>query len=233
MFILIGIVLFAALGMTVSRGFQSSATSNLSKREAELAASEIMAYAQSLERAINRMRRNGCSENDISFANDVVSGYEHTPAAPDKCKFFHGDGGKIGYRQPKLEWLDSTHNTLTNFQNWYFTNTSCIPEIGDYQPVDCHLTTPEKNFELFMVLKYLDGGICEALNKSIHNDKTIRWDGNPMFSKDTKFTGDFSSPPSIRLEGAHAATSRCMTSDSSANDEPAGAYHFYHVLIAR
>ena len=58
-FILLGLVLFAALSFTVARGFRSDTTSQMTDRQAELLATEIITYGQQMERTVNRLRRNG------------------------------------------------------------------------------------------------------------------------------------------------------------------------------
>lgn len=100
--ILVGIALFAALSVVVSRSMRTESASKMTEREAALVASEILDYGQVLARAVDRVRRKGCSENDISFANDIVSGYEHTPVVADKCKVFHPDGGGARWQDPPV-----------------------------------------------------------------------------------------------------------------------------------
>lgn len=97
--------MFAALSFTMSRGFRSEGTSKLSQRQAELAASEILNYAQSISRGVSRVRRKGCSESEISFNNhqglsQTTDGtpYDYTnPNAPsdNSCEVFHPNGGAV------------------------------------------------------------------------------------------------------------------------------------------
>ena len=43
-------------------------------------AADIGSYAQQLSRSVSRIMQTGkCSENDLSFRNTYVAGYEHTP----------------------------------------------------------------------------------------------------------------------------------------------------------
>ena len=94
-FILAGIFLFGALIFTFTRG-ASKGTTSLSKHQARVAAQEILNYAQTLELAVSRVRRNGCSENQISFENDVVAGYINANAPVDNsCHIFKDNGGKM------------------------------------------------------------------------------------------------------------------------------------------
>ena len=71
----------------------------MDKETLRLNASEILQYGSLLENTITRLRIiNGCSDTDISFVNDVVTGYDHTPEADDECKVFHPDGGGLTWK---------------------------------------------------------------------------------------------------------------------------------------
>ncbi len=108
--VLLGVVLFAGLSFMVSRGMQSETTSRLSNRETRLAAAEVIEYGSRIERAVNKLRRRGCSENDISFddnqgfskeADDDAFNYNNANAPGDfTCHVFHSSGGNVQARLP-------------------------------------------------------------------------------------------------------------------------------------
>lgn len=109
LFILIGIVLFAAISFVMSRGFRSEGTSKLTDRQAELGATEVIEFAQRVARGVDRVRRKGCSENEISFQNHRGlsktrdgTPYDYTNASTptdSSCEVFHENGGSV---TPKL-----------------------------------------------------------------------------------------------------------------------------------
>ena len=102
--IMMGIALFAALMFTFSRGVQEG-TGKLSKKQAEMAAIDIISYGRKMERAINRLRRNNCSENQITFEDNADfsrqkdgTPYNYTNAnSPGdfSCHVFNANGGKM------------------------------------------------------------------------------------------------------------------------------------------
>jgi len=234
MIILLGVALFAALAMTVSRGMRGDSAARLSRHEATLAAAEVIDFASRVERGVARVLRKGCSESEVSFENDIVAGYDFSTR--DKCKVFHAAGGNISYSAPPQNWFDPTLTALSNYGQWYFTFNSCIPGVGDDDVVDCHTgdaATKAKNRELFAVLKYLDQSICEKINEKLLGSNTIATDASSMFATNDKFAGSFTSSSGIRLESTGGALARCMEGSQTANDEPAGSYHFYNVLMAR
>jgi hypothetical protein len=94
--ILIGIVLFAALMYVFSRSARQG-TGNLTSKEAEITADGIAEYAQALERGVERVMRNGCSESQINFVTPQNADYpDNADAPPDKsCNVFDPNGGAI------------------------------------------------------------------------------------------------------------------------------------------
>lgn len=99
--ILAGVVLFGMLMFTFSRSGQKG-TGNLTKQQAKIGAQEILNYANLIEQAVNKVRRDGCSENEISFSNSVFQLTDGTPLHPDghnsntpldgKCEIFKSTG---------------------------------------------------------------------------------------------------------------------------------------------
>ena len=104
-YILLGVVLFGTLAFTVSRGMRGQQTEAMSDRQAELAAADIIAYGQKIMRAVDKLRRKGCSENEITFEdNNSISkktngtAFDYTnPNSPGdfSCHVFHESGGGV------------------------------------------------------------------------------------------------------------------------------------------
>lgn len=98
--ILIAVFLFGALAAVFMRGAKTG-QGNLTTQQAKLAAQEILDFYNSLERAANKLRSKGCSENDISFANPNDAGafitYNHPSTAPsdNSCHIFDPAGANL------------------------------------------------------------------------------------------------------------------------------------------
>lgn len=231
-FILMGIVLFGALIFAFTKSGQQSLT-NISKQQARLAASEILNYGRVLEGAVNKLRSNGCAESQISFDNTFVSGYSNPNAPVDgSCDIFGSNGGKVAYKVPSDIWFDSTHSALSQYGEWYFTMSTCLPRLGS-SVLNCHVNPQHKrDYELFVVLKYLKMDICTEILRQLGYSTGIPADGNPMFRENSKYQGSNASD-GRRIENTGTRTINCMTSNAVANDEPPGSYHFYQVLIIR
>jgi hypothetical protein len=209
--ILLGVVLFAAVSFTVARGMRSESTSNLTKRQSELAASDIIGYGQRLERAVAYLRRRGASESDISFVNDEVSGYAHSPAQNDNRKVFHLSGGGVSWKSPPQNSNDGS--------DWHFTGNTCIVDVGNGS-TGCN-SDSEANEDLIAVLPNISSTLCEMINKRL-GVSSIPTDSGGGHSS-TKFTGTFADGTIINLETAYSAI--CY--------QRAGSYHYYTVLLER
>lgn len=210
--ILIGIAMFAALAMVISRGMQGQSTHAMTDRDAELAAVDILSYTQRLERAVNFLRRHGISESDISFVNNEVSGYAHSPVQPDSNKIFHLSGGKASWQNPPGGANDGS--------DWIFTGGSCIADVGN-GATGCDSDTAD-NEELIVVLPAVSMNVCTWIDKKL-GISSIPADGGGGYST-TKFTGTYGDDTEIIPAGSSYETA-CVSYG--------GSYYFYSVLIAR
>jgi len=213
MFILLGVVLFAALAFTVSRGFRSDTTSAMSARQAELAATDILNYAQRMERAVNRLRRKGTSESDISFDDVALTGFNHTPAVADNDKVFDASGGNIRYSPPVANANDGS--------DWHFTGRTCIAGIGSGAS-GCDSDADTSNEELLMVLRNVNQSVCEEINGSLDIAGVPTDTGGGASTN--QYQGSFADGTEIILAGGPFSAA-CFT-DGTNN-------HFYFVLLAR
>jgi hypothetical protein len=89
-FIILGIVLFAALSYTVVNTSDGGSTSLLTENQAKLSQGEIDAYYADMRAGLTQLQLEGCSSIDYTPPADQVAG--------DKsCHLFHPDGGGVVY----------------------------------------------------------------------------------------------------------------------------------------
>ena len=128
--VLAGIALFAALSFTVSRSSNTKSTTILTEKQASLAASEAMDFAQSTARGVSRLLTQGCSENQISFESppfDGSSDYANSDAPNTlSCHVFSSAGGRVKFRNLPEEWRATGTGDIAPT----ITATLCIPDIG-------------------------------------------------------------------------------------------------------
>jgi len=219
--ILLGVFLFGALMYSFSRSGQKG-TGNLTKQQAKIAAQEILNYARLVEGAVDRVRRNGCSETEISFENSVVSGYENPNSPADNsCHIFEEEGGKISYFTPPEDWNDSSQSSELNYGELFFTGRTLIRNLG-----------VDTKDDLIFIISWLPKSICESLNNMLFGEITITEDPGGWGRLEVhKFNGIYDYVDSgIDLSSYdlhNKQTSACYSSQSF------GGYHFYHVLLAR
>lgn len=209
LFVLMGVVLFAALAFVISRGMRSETTTGISRRQSELAAVDIIDYAQKIERAVNKIRSKGISENDIDFTNNVEAGYPHTPVTTPASQVFHPSGGNIAWMAP-LE-------NVNDGSPWLFTGETCIVDIGT-GGTGCE-SDGDDNEELLAVLPNIKQTVCEEINKRL-GISVMPSGGGVSAAKYTGVFDDDASPTDA--DGLNAA---CFTSG--------GNFTFYYVLLAR
>lgn len=213
--ILIGVVLFAALAFTVSRGMRSENTSAMSERDLELSATDILSYMQRVERAVSTMRRASVSETDISFESDLVAANGN--CASSACKVFNPDGGHIQWQNfPASVTLDAGVD-----QRWQFTGQQGIPGIGTDG-------ADPTNSDLLMILEGLPEDLCTKINTKMTGNSTMPvmndvFDTATIEPYDGTYGGgevSVASGPDITGKGSYCVKNGAL-------------YMIYQVLIAR
>ena len=213
-FVMLGVALFATLSYVVARGMRSDTTGALTKRQVELAATDILNYSQKLEHAVARLRRRSISESDISFEynGDYINAACDTAADPEfpGCRIFHPSGGGVGYLSPP--------DDITT-DEWHFTGETCIINIGT-GVAGCDSDTDSSNEEILAVLPNITQPVCTEINNRLGIGATPASVGGYAAGK---FTGSFSD--GSVLDGLDGVNAACFSKG--------GSFHFYQVLIAR
>ncbi len=216
-YILLGVVLFGTLAFTVSRGMRGQQTDSMTDRQAELIASELQDYAKKVASTIDKLRRRGCSENEISM--ETPAGLNINANAPiDKsCHVFEPAGGNIIFVTP--------NKGVSNNSFWRASSFSNVGGIGT-GAVDLLLYLPSVNKK-----------VCEVINKSANIIRdTIPLENGFAFSNN--WNGSFSIGGHYISCNGIAPTNACnnqsfacISSDFVNTDHD--PYIFYYVLIAR
>ncbi len=218
--ILIAVALFAALGYTVANMMRGGG--NIGHEKAGIYASEILEYAHIMNEAVKMLRiSNGCEDTDISFENNIVAGYEHTPAASDNCKIFHPNGGAISYITPSADVNGGLDWIFTGNNDGYDIGTQC----NSASCADLIAILPEVSFE-----------ICKEINRKLNISAANNYmtQENDFFAV-TKFqdTYDFTARVSddFGLGALNGKYAGCFEGKDA--PQSAGKYYFYQVLLAR
>lgn len=180
-YILIGVVLFAALSYTVSGMMRGGDATMINEERSKLLAGEILDYARTMKQAAQQMRiSNGCDDDSIRFINNQTAGYG--ASVDTACDLFVTTGGDTNYITPNNDYGSGTE--------WIFTGDNDVAGVGSTAP------------DLIMVLQNLNTAICNEINNqtgvaAITNDT----DGVSY----TKFTGTYTASETVDIVGEFRA----------------------------
>ena len=207
--VMIGVVLFAGLMFTLSRSARQGGD-NLTQKQAEIAATAILDFAQKIERGVNNvMNTVSFSEQDISFENDFLSTYNNPNCSSTRCEVFSPDGGSVAYQAP-------TENMNGASSQWLFSGDNTVLGIG----VDA-------NADLILILNNLRRLVCEEINDRL-NISSMPTDSDGIETS-TEFVGTYTNSEQIGGAALDGISSACVQSTQPDPDE----YVFYHVLRGR
>lgn len=154
-FILVGIALFAALCYTFMKGTDNG-TNAYSKQQAKLIAQEILANAQQMDKAVNKLRQKGCSENQLNFYSSNTStswNYHPNPDAPsdNSCDIFHANGANLTPWIMPINYINDTvtgHNIRVK-SKWNVAGTQ------------------SSRTDLVLLYSHLKPEVCRSLNDAL------------------------------------------------------------------
>lgn len=98
-YVLIAVVLLAALSYAVTRGSRSGSVEIISEERARFSALELIDYTSLLDQTISFLQARGCRDEEISFDNGFSStDYSNSNAPSDEiCHVFSLAGGGVNY----------------------------------------------------------------------------------------------------------------------------------------
>lgn len=229
--ILAGIALFAALSLTALRSTNTKTTSLLTRKQAELAGSEILNYSQNVARGVARLQANDCSENEISFDPPPFDGstiYNNADAPADfSCHVFYPSSGGVTYKTFPEEYRGAG----TGGVEPVFNGSGCIPAVGTGDDGDCTGNGDPSDSDLMIIVSGIKDSICTEINRALgrsalSNTASIIFDETP-------FTGTFqdikdAATSTTDLENNYTGIERACIVDASPDLRT-----YYKVLLAR
>lgn len=219
-YILIAVALFGAMGFVVSGMMRGSGSAeSISDERQGIYAAEIISYAQQVRDTVKDIQiSTDCEVEDISFENNFVSGYEHTPVATDECKIFT----RAAYVEPNTDWLDASQSAAATYGEYVFTAATPIDGIGQD-------SGSGQGNDIAIVLNYVRDEICTGINDkagitNVGNAPPI--DAGTMDTT-TKFTGTFAAANAIDAPETFGQPYGCV-------QNAGGTFNaFYYVLMGR
>ncbi len=155
-YVLIAIVLFAALGFTLSRQTQNASTKEIDDAKAELYAMDLITYATQARLVLDQMIFTGSSIDDFIFTLPSEAGFS---TAPHIHKVYHPQGGGL---------------TPANLPPQAVNQVSSSPAAGWYLGLFNNVEwTKTAATDVILTAYQISKPVCEAINKKITGSKTI------------------------------------------------------------
>lgn len=212
-YILIAIVLFAALSFVVGGMMRGGNADMIGEEQAKLYAGEILDYARVVRQAVQDVRiSNGCTDTEIRFVNNVTSGYG-TSVRSD-CDIFDPAGGDVRYAPPVDKWGVGTE--------WIFSGRTPVLGVGTNDGT-------ANASDLTIVLSDVNSTVCKEINNKggIQNPS----DNPPIdvgsLDTTTKFTGAYDTASEYNAPEIDGKMYGCLQNAAQTSNI------FYQVLIAR
>lgn len=208
-YVLIAIVLFAALGFTLSRNMGGSNTKEIDAARAELYAMELIAYSAQVKSVIDQMTFTGTKFNTLDFTKAGDAGFS---TAPHIHKIFHPQGG--GLTSANLPIRIIKENSTNPEAGWY---------LGLFNNVEW---TKGAGTDVILTAHQISKAVCRAINDKITYSTTIPVLAGDLenYLVDTGTNNAFTSASCADCEGYVAL---CVSNNS------ADTYSFYTIILDR
>ena len=175
-YILLCIVLFAALGYAFSQG--RTGGSNISDQKAQLYAAEIINYGNQLRSAMSKLKLRGCAESKYNFANSeyktvanaAINSSNSNAPADKSCDLFEAQNGGsiVPYVVPEEALIKASSTGWTRGHGGVrirqVTGSGTNGSAG----------TTSAN-DIIFTLSFIDTNVCRKINDllNIQNDGSI------------------------------------------------------------
>lgn len=182
-YVLIAIVLFAALSMTLGRQTDTNEAGTLSDDRAELYATQLISYASQAKSTVDQMLFMGASIDELDFTMPNAAGFSTGTQADIIKRVFHPEGGGliIG-RIPE----DATTSSITDPEaGWY---------IGRFNTIDWTASSDE---DVILVAYQIREEICAKINEKITGSSSIPIMGDSI--KETMIDDSFYTGTNVDL----------------------------------
>lgn len=214
-YLFVAVALLAALSFAVAQGSRSSGKS-LTEDRARLAASEVISYGDTLNKATGQLRLRGISAESLRFSYpDAHADYGVFDTSPT-AEIFNSQGGGIAYRAPPALALE---NAAAVYE---FTGANQVSLIGQ----DCAGASCS---DLLMVLSGVKLEVCQLINYLLGFATKTATPPEESDTDLTRFAGTYTNTETLSDEEA------VLTGKSAGcyRDANASAYTYYQVLLAR
>ncbi len=155
-YVLIAIVLFAALGFTLSRQTQNSSTKEIDSAKADILAMDMLSYSVQAKSVIDQMVFTGSNIAGLVFTLPSEAGFS---TSPHIHKVFHPEGG--GLTLANLPAKAKAQTLSTPPAGWY---------LGRFNNIEW---SKDSGTDVILTAHQIAKPICESINKNITGSVAI------------------------------------------------------------
>ncbi len=219
-YVLIAIVLFAALSLIVARQGDNSESGALDNERSEIAATQIIQTSMQLKQGVDQMLYSGSEPDELDFVTP-----DDEPAfstAPNVHKVFHPAGGGLILQPVPVQGTNEVSTTPP--ARWY---------IGRFINIEWTSTAQE---DVILTAHQLSEPVCRAINQKLLGDPTplvmtpnpraLLIDGS-VYSAANPLTWQ-----TVDCPNCEDVISGCVEGTSEAAGNPT-IYSFYSIIISR
>lgn len=157
-YVLVAIVLFAALSFTLTRQTDTTEANILSDEKAELLATQLISYAAQAKSALDQMQFQGTRIDDMNFIRPEAAGFDTEPPR-NIFKVYHPDGGGI---------IPATLADEAKLQVWPTPSPDWY--MGRFSNVEWTKGTAD---DVILIAYQIQRKVCERINRKITGNTTI------------------------------------------------------------
>lgn len=219
--ILIAVALFAALGYAISQSSRGSG--NVDKEKTFLLAAQVVQYASQIQNTVMRLQlAYTCVDTQISFENNIVSGYTNALSPSDKrCNVFDPAGGGLTWNSPPAGANDGTP--------WFYSGAFPVEIVSGVRCVSLGASMGPCT-DLVLFLPKVKQEVCAQINKNLLGSTTIPSDdtaGTHFSTGDfPKFNGTYGNRDDLNFDDSQILAG-CY------EDEPSSGYYVFFMILIK
>ncbi len=205
-YVLIAIILFAALGFTLSKQTQNSSSKEIDEAKSKLYAMDILSYATQAKSVIDQMTLTGTKISDLDFTLPNEAGFSNSPYID---KVFHPEGGGLVVGNLPSNAISQVSSSPA--AGWY---------LGRFNNVEW---SKNSDNDVILTAHQISQSVCKNINKNITGTTSI-----PVLSGDIE---DYLIDTSTNNDLTSSVCSACDGYMSlCVSNNTANIFSFYSVL---
>lgn len=217
-YILVALALFGILTAVLARRGAQTDTENLTEEMAQFESAQILAYAQSTQKAVDQMLMSGTTPDDIDFTTPNDDSFDD---GAHIYKLFHPEGGGLTYKSADTKLFDTLGGVASG---WY---------IGMFNNVEW---TPTLQQDIMLTAYGIKQPVCEAINEKITGSKDIPALSSAVMSEllvPPTTTGHSGSSENLMLANCPALPAQTCREHNMMCVSDGGLFGFYTVIEGR